>query len=115
MPGEFADESVFEGEGYLRHLTYEVHAPADRPLLRVALRDEIPGTVRHSTQPGDDGSVIQRWEVSNVPRMFPEPSMPPGRNGSAAPAGQHHAGLAGGLQMVLGTEQIAPGSHHRPK
>jgi len=78
IPGEFADENVFEGEGYLRHLSYEVHAPAERPLRRIALRDEIPGTVRHWTQPGDGGSTIQRWEVSNVPRMFPEPSMPPG-------------------------------------
>jgi len=77
IPGEFADENVFEGEGYLRHLSYEVHSPPERPLLRIALRDEIPGTVQHSTQKGDDGTVIQRWEVSHVPRMFPEPSMPP--------------------------------------
>jgi transglutaminase-like putative cysteine protease len=77
MPGEFADENVFEGEGYIRHLSYEVHVPKDRPLQRIQLRDEIPGTVRHSTQPGGDGSVIERWEVSNVPRMFPEPAMPP--------------------------------------
>jgi transglutaminase-like putative cysteine protease len=77
MPGEFADENVFEGEGFLRHASYEVHSPKERPLLRLVLRDEIPGTVSHSTQPGDDGSVIQRWEVNNVPRMFPEPAMPP--------------------------------------
>jgi transglutaminase-like putative cysteine protease len=77
IPGEYAEESVFEGEGFLRHLSYEVHAPKDRPLQRIALRDEIPGTVRHSTQPGEDGSVIERWEVNNVPRMFPEPAMPP--------------------------------------
>jgi transglutaminase-like putative cysteine protease len=77
MPGEFAEENVFEGEGFLRHASYEVHAPADRPLQRMALRDEIPGTVRYSTQPCGDGSVIHRWEVNNVPRMFSEPSMPP--------------------------------------
>jgi transglutaminase-like putative cysteine protease len=77
IPGEFAEESVFEGEGFLRHLSYEVHAPADRPLRRIVLRDEIPGTVQHLTQPGADGSVIHRWEANNVPRMFPEPSMPP--------------------------------------
>jgi transglutaminase-like putative cysteine protease len=77
IPGEFAEESVFEGEGFLRHVSYEVHAPQDRPLSRIALRAEIPGTIQHSTQPGADGSVIHRWEVNNVPRMFPEPSMPP--------------------------------------
>ncbi len=78
MPGEFAEENVFEGEGFLRHASYEVHAPPGRPLQHIALRDEIPGTVRYSTQTGDDGSVLHRWEVSQVPRMFPEPSMPPG-------------------------------------
>jgi transglutaminase-like putative cysteine protease len=77
IPGEFAEESVLESEGFLRHVSYEIHAPKDRPLQQIALRDEIPGTVQHSTQPGDDGSVIQRWEVNNVPRMFPETSMPP--------------------------------------
>ena len=77
IPGQFAEESVFEDEGFLRHVSYEVHAPTDRPLLRIELRDEIPGTVQHSTQPGGGGSVIHRWEVRNVPRMFPEPSMPP--------------------------------------
>jgi transglutaminase-like putative cysteine protease len=78
MPGEFAEENVFEGQGFLRHASYEVHAPPDRPLQRMELRDEISGTVRHATQTGDDGSVIHRWEVNHVPRMFPEPSMPPG-------------------------------------
>src|ERR1039458_982932 len=77
MPGEFADENVFEGEGFLRHASYEVHAPSDRPLQRLVWRDGLGGTVRHSTQPGDDGSMIQRWEVGQVPRMFAEPSMPP--------------------------------------
>jgi transglutaminase-like putative cysteine protease len=77
IPGEFAEENVFEGEGYLRHLSYEVHAPLDRPLNRIALRDEVPGTVRYSTQPGEVHTLIQRWEVNNVPRMFDEPAMPP--------------------------------------
>ena len=68
---------MFEGSGYIRHLSYEVHAPADRPLQRIALRDEIPGTVRHSAQTNADGAIDYRWEVANVPRMFDEPSMPP--------------------------------------
>src|SRR5208282_3402337 len=67
-------------EGCIRHISYEVHAPADRPLLRLALRDEVPGTIRHSTEPGPDHTVIHRWEVNDVPRMFDEPSMPPPEN-----------------------------------
>src|ERR1039457_4749484 len=77
IAGEFDDENVFEGPGFIRHITYEVHASDDRPLKRIALRDEVPGTVAYSTQPGPDGTLIHRWEVNNVPRMFDEQSMPP--------------------------------------
>jgi transglutaminase-like putative cysteine protease len=80
MPGQYAEENVFEDEGYIRHISYEVHAPADRPLQRIALRDKVPGTIRHSTESGRDHIVIHRWEINNVPRMFDEPSMPPGEN-----------------------------------
>jgi len=77
IAGEYAEENVFEGAGFIRHITYEVHAPAARPLKRIALRDEVPGTVTPSTQPGTNGTIVYRWEVNNVPRMFDEPSMPP--------------------------------------
>ena len=77
IPGEYAEESVLEGRGYIRHLSYEVVAPADHPLKRTALRDEIPGTVHATTATNAGGSLDYRWEVANVPRMFDEPSMPP--------------------------------------
>jgi transglutaminase-like putative cysteine protease len=77
MQDQYAEENIFEDEGYIRHISYEVHAPADRPLKRIALRDEVAGTVHESTEDGPDNSVVHHWEVSNVARMFPEPSMPP--------------------------------------
>jgi transglutaminase-like putative cysteine protease len=77
IPGQYAEESVFEGTGFIRHITYEVHAPDDRPLKLMALRDEVPGTVAASIKPGTSNTIVYRWEVSNVPRMFDEPSMPP--------------------------------------
>jgi len=77
IAGEYAEENIFEGPGFIRHITYEVHAPADRPLKRIALRDEVPGTVTASTRPGTNHTIVYRWEVNNVPRMFDEPSMPP--------------------------------------
>jgi transglutaminase-like putative cysteine protease len=77
IAGEYAEENVFEGAGFIRHISYEVHAPASRPLKRIALRDEIPGTVTASTQPGTNKTIVYRWEANNVPRMFDEPSMPP--------------------------------------
>lgn len=77
IPGQFAEETLLEWNGLIHHLTYEVFAPADRPLQRIALRDEIPGTITYSAQTNADGSITHLWTASNVPRMFDEPSMPP--------------------------------------
>ncbi|HWX21734.1 MAG TPA: DUF3857 domain-containing protein [Candidatus Binatia bacterium] len=77
IPGEFAEYNVFEGSGYIRHTSYEVYSPREKPLKRIFLRDEVQGTIKHSTKPGANGVTIHRWEVTNVPRMFDEPSMPP--------------------------------------
>jgi transglutaminase-like putative cysteine protease len=76
IPGEFAEDFMFEGDGYVRHLSLEVRMPADKPLRQVALRDEIPGTVAASTRT-EGGSLVYHWEVNRVPRMFDEPAMPP--------------------------------------
>jgi transglutaminase-like putative cysteine protease len=77
IAGQYAEETVMEAPSYILHESYEVHAPADRPLLRIALRDEVPGTVTYSKETGPDGGVVHHWEIQNVPRMFDEPAMPP--------------------------------------
>jgi transglutaminase-like putative cysteine protease len=77
IPGQFAEENVFESGGFIRHISYEVHAPAERPLQSIRLRDEIPGTVKSASETNADGSITYRWDVANVPRMFDEPAMPP--------------------------------------
>ncbi|HUD49843.1 MAG TPA: DUF3857 domain-containing protein [Candidatus Baltobacteraceae bacterium] len=77
IAGQYADENVLEEPSYILHESYEVHAPADRPLIRIALRDEVPGTVTYSKETAPDGGVIHHWEIGNVPRMFDEPAMPP--------------------------------------
>ncbi|HEY3861533.1 MAG TPA: DUF3857 domain-containing protein [Verrucomicrobiae bacterium] len=77
IPGQYSDETVLEEPGYILHSSYEVHAPADRPLVRIALRDEVAGTVTYSKETAADGEVIHHWEIKNVPRMFDEPAMPP--------------------------------------
>ncbi len=76
MPDEFDDENIFEGTSYIRHWSYEVHAPPSLPLVSIGLRDEIPGTVSATTQT-NGATVDYHWDVSNVPRMFDEPGMPP--------------------------------------
>ena len=50
--------------------------PEERPLSCIALREPVEGTVVHSKQERD-GRIIYRWEVSNVPRFYGEPAMPP--------------------------------------
>jgi transglutaminase-like putative cysteine protease len=76
VPQEYDELNLFEGASHIRHLTYEIHAPAALPLQRTALRDEIPGTVTATTQTNGD-TVVYHWEVNQVPRMFDEPDMPP--------------------------------------
>ena len=77
IAGQYAEETVMEDSSYILHESYEVHAPADRPLQQVALRDEVPGTVAYSKQTDADGGVVHHWEIQNVPQMYDEPAMPP--------------------------------------
>ncbi|MGA3266714.1 MAG: DUF3857 domain-containing protein [Verrucomicrobiota bacterium] len=76
MPDEYDEENVFEGTSYIRHWTYEVHAPAELPLRSIALRDAVPGAITSTVQT-NGGTLVYTWEVANVPRMFDEPGMPP--------------------------------------
>src|SRR5208282_624492 len=79
VSGQYAEESVLEEPSYILHSSYEVHAPPDRPLVRIALRDEVPGTVTYTKldDSSEAGGVVHHWEIHNVPRMFDEPAMPP--------------------------------------
>jgi len=76
IPGEYAEDFMMEGSGYIRHIAIDVRMPADKPLRQVALRDAVPGTVEATTKAGG-GVLDYHWEVNRVPRMFDEPAMPP--------------------------------------
>jgi len=75
MPGTWEDYQVFELTAPIKHALYEVRAPKEMPLHSVALRDPVAGTVTHQ-QREDGETIIRRWEVADVPRMYPEPDMP---------------------------------------
>jgi len=77
VAGEFSDGAILESSGLIRHLTYEVYEPAEKPLKRIVLRDEIPGTVKQSAEKQAGNVTLRKWEVTDVPRMFEEPGMPP--------------------------------------
>jgi len=76
MPDEYDESNVFEETGYIRHLAYEIHAPTNLPLQRIAVRDEVAGTISASTKTNGE-TVVYHWEINQVPRMFDEPEMPP--------------------------------------
>jgi transglutaminase-like putative cysteine protease len=76
VPNTFSDYQVFEYTSPILRYTYEVNGPKVLPLRSIALKGEIPGTVRH-TQREEGERVVHRWEVCDVPRMYSEPRMPP--------------------------------------
>ncbi len=76
VPDTWSDYQVFESTAPIKHASYEVHAPKERPLHSVALKDPVPGTVTYRQQECN-GRTIHRWDVSNVPCFCPEPYMPP--------------------------------------
>ena len=77
IPGQFSEQNVFEGGGFIQHASYEVQAPAGHPLKCFRLRDEVSGTVQTTVRTNAAGDVTYHWEIAKVPRMFDEPSMPP--------------------------------------
>ena len=76
MKDTWAEWSVLESTRPMIRYILDIDAPLASPLRSMALKDEIPGTVTHRhTEDGD--RMLYHWEISNVPRMFPEPNMPP--------------------------------------
>lgn len=76
MKDTWADWIVLESTRPVVFQTVEFDAPASNPIRSMALKDEIEGTVVHSRE--EKGArILYRWEARNVPRMFPEPDMPP--------------------------------------
>jgi transglutaminase-like putative cysteine protease len=75
VPDTWSDYQVFEHSAPILKTTYEVIAPRERPLKNIALKDEIPGTVTHEREETEE-TIVYRWKVTEVPRMFDEPDMP---------------------------------------
>jgi len=76
VQNSWSDLTELEGTEPVRHFLYEVSGPKELPLRSIALKDEVPGTVKFS-KAEQDGRLIYHWEARDVPRMFEEPSMPP--------------------------------------
>lgn len=77
VPDAWSDYSVLEYPSPIRRLTSLVSAPPELPLLHLRLRDPVSNTVEYAAQAQPDGRTLHRWDVREVPQLFPEPNMPP--------------------------------------
>ena len=75
VPNTWSDFHLFEYTSPIVRSVYEIHGPAELPLTKIVLKDEVEGTVTHAREE-KDGAIVYRWEAQCVPQMFPEPSMP---------------------------------------
>ena len=76
MRDTWSDWFVFENRRPIVRSIAEVDGPVRKPLRSIVLKDPVEGTVKH-TKEERDGRIRYRWEARDVPRMFPEPNMPP--------------------------------------
>ncbi|MEI7901597.1 MAG: DUF3857 domain-containing protein [bacterium] len=77
VPDTWSDETVFEYDAPIVKLDYAISAPAERPIRHKILRAPVAHTVAYAEARQADGRTLHTWKVANVPRMFPEPDMPP--------------------------------------
>ena len=73
---KWADLSVMEWSHPIIRATYEVTAPASRPLKKIAIRNPLGNIVTNVTKLAD-GSLVHTFTVTNSAQAFPEPDMPP--------------------------------------
>ncbi|MEA2069376.1 MAG: DUF3857 and transglutaminase domain-containing protein, partial [Verrucomicrobiota bacterium] len=77
VPDTWSDYQVFEHTSPIERTTYQVIAPKERPLVKIAHKAEVPGTISfNETKSEQSGQIIYTWKVRDVPRMFDEPNMP---------------------------------------
>jgi transglutaminase-like putative cysteine protease len=76
MPGAFSSFDVFESESPIISYDFTIEIPDSFPLSKIKIRDPVKDSVVYSVKK-EGGKTIHNWRVSNVPRIFDEPDMPP--------------------------------------
>ena len=76
IPGQWSGFAVLQSNCPVENYTYTIDAPAARPLLSIAVKDEAKETLKY-TRSEKDGRIIYRWQAKDVPQLIPEPGMPP--------------------------------------
>ncbi|NQU39704.1 MAG: DUF3857 domain-containing protein [Lentisphaerae bacterium] len=75
VPDTWSDYNVFEYTAPIKHIVLDVYGPTELPLVNIQLHDAITNTVTFSEEHRRKRNHY-RWEIRDVPRMFPEPNMP---------------------------------------
>lgn len=76
MKATWCDYVTFEGQRPIVEEVVEISEPKELPLIGIALKDKIKDSVKY-TKEEKGGRTQHRWVARKIPRMFPEPSMPP--------------------------------------
>ena len=77
MKGTWADYAVFEYDSPIAKLDYEIIEPPGLPIQHKLIRAPIKGTVTYTSTKLSGNRTRHLWKVKNVPKIFPEPDMPP--------------------------------------
>jgi len=75
VPNTWSDYTVLEYTAPIVRMRLDVRGPKDLPLANIRLFDAVTNTVSFKESSSLRGNRY-RWEVRDVPRMFPEPNMP---------------------------------------
>ncbi len=75
VPNTWSDYTVLEYTAPIAHMQMEVRGPKDLPLANIRLYDAVTNSVSFS-ETSSLRNKWYRWEVRDVPRMYPEPNMP---------------------------------------
>ena len=76
MPNTWSDYNLFEAPYPIKKFTLEIISPNKLPLKKINILDKIKNTVSYSSTQNKE-TTTHKWEIKDVPRMFPEPDMPP--------------------------------------
>ena len=74
-PGEFSFYEALEDDIPIRRYDLIIVGPKEKPLISIALKDEVPGTVKYTREESRD-KIQYRWTAGNVPQVFREKDMP---------------------------------------
>jgi len=74
-PGIWGTIVGLQGNDPILFNSVEIDAPKSLPLKKIALKNEVKGSVSASRSEKGD-RILYRWEAKNVPGVEPEPHMP---------------------------------------